>query len=145
MHHPYCPLLHREVLFLLPWEPPRFPRYEKGPSTKPLSKKICQVLHVSLLPGLCKRWLKGVQKCCSSPQSCLTDNCKHAKVCIGLNAGRMESEYQQNFCLCVVLKRLYSLPNTLGHTPVCRVCFLASTFGLCCSLKAMNKQVHDSD
>lgn len=28
---------------------------------------------------------------------------------------------------------------------MCHVCFLASTFGPCCSLKAMNKQVHDSD
>lgn len=120
MHHPYCPLLHREVLFLLPWEPPRFPRYENGPSTKPLSKKICQVLHVSFQSGLCKRWLKGDQKCCSCLQSYLTDNCKHAEVCIGLNAGCIESECQQIFSHFPSLHWpqmvIFPSQHTHGHT-----------------------------
>lgn len=40
MHHPFCPLMHWELLYLLLWEPPWFPQYEvhqKRPCLKELS------------------------------------------------------------------------------------------------------------
>lgn len=48
-----CPLLHPEVLFFSFFHGSRRDSRDMrmGASTKPLSKKICQVLHVSFMSG----------------------------------------------------------------------------------------------